>query len=147
MLERFLWGRTCHAPSFKKNPNRALGQVVITFLAIRSPQQPLLCLLGRWFRIWNKRSISKKIDLMYNRVHQMPHFSKNVGHLFCHQNVFVTYPKTIHHASFEVYLKSSMEFFIYTEICKISWTPIIMVKTSQLSYRALCMLIRKLLTR
>ena len=37
----------------------------------------------------------------------MPHFSKNVEHCFCHQNLFVTYPKTIYHANFEVHLRSS----------------------------------------
>ena len=43
----------------------------------------------------------------WGRVHQTPHFFKNVVPCSCHQNLFVTYPKTIHHANFEEYLSSS----------------------------------------
>ena len=44
---------------------------------------------------------------MVVRVHQTPHFSKNAEHCFCHQNLFITYRKTIYYENFEVHLRSS----------------------------------------
>ena len=43
------------------------------------------------------------LPILPSRVHQTPHFSENVEHRFCHQNLFVTYPTTIHHANFLVH--------------------------------------------
>ena len=72
LLEHLLWGRVRHAPS-PKNPQLAIRPIgdfcdfcdfvmwsPFLFSVNRSPHQPLLCILGHWFRIWPQEYIFPK---------------------------------------------------------------------------------------
>ena len=59
--------------------------------------------------MWPSAEVARRRSKVNDRprVHQTPHFFKNVLPRSCHQNLIVTYPKTIHHVNFEVHLNSS----------------------------------------